>query len=807
MFYRLALVGIIFFMGVFIDVNAQWSAMDDLPRPSSTWENDYQTRLGYLFDPYLPYSDRSCSGEDAGKNTWHPLLANMKTYPENIETYITGKADEYINSTYCGTFYKAFTCPGLSYYYFYYKDSIAKYQPDQLSKIEDNVYSSWRYMFSQDHLFDRCCGYNDEGGKEFNSENFHWMYRSSGYLFAHEFHDPGVSGRDNHDLSVYIYDYDENRSPSYYGSTIDNVDAIRYFDGFVDNLTRALYSAGRVEWNSNNYWGHTFTPLLTMYEGADRCNDPDGVENKKKAKAMLDWMTIESAVHYLDGFNIAPDSRAKGNVHLPFSGSMAAFNYAYFADSENHPSYPASIWEDENPGLSESGIMLHSSFRPSELVIDIAQKNFPLPVEIQSAKPFYHIDFGNYFDHGEYPYHDWRGDTERSRRFEFETTYLGDNFILSSAAVGRPDGNIGTFSEQAMWMLGVRGTDSGAIKITGNAGNRYGVAGRFAYEQIGQFRNCMMRLVQHSNSSYNNIWVLVPDTGFDINSQSATGEWFEWVGNDLLVNLGNGVYAAWISSASTSIDFQEDGDYSKIKWNYAADELGGLVLEVGTQNEFGSFDHFKSSISGATLSKLNDSTYEYQSAGSHVLKMTHTGTRPYEMTPNTYDDQSVPNGGWYPKVWGDGEYIDFFSWDSYKTVHGHPVIYQPWGASEMYLQPGDTAYLIDVNENTAEVSYYKGGTVPVNMPEAEGGNAAKSCQVYPNPSNGKFFIDAPEIDQKAVLNIYDLTGRMVYSIKINDDRDKQPFEADISAHINKGLYLYSVYTVNRQISSGKLLIQ
>ena len=44
----------------------------------------------------------------------------------------------------------------------------------------------------------------------------------------------------------------------------------RYFDGYLDNLVRALYAAGHVEWNSSVSWGYTFQAALVLYESAER---------------------------------------------------------------------------------------------------------------------------------------------------------------------------------------------------------------------------------------------------------------------------------------------------------------------------------------------------------------------------------------------------------------------------------------------------------------------------------------------------------------------------------------------------------
>ncbi|MBV5342113.1 hypothetical protein JZU68_00325, partial [bacterium] len=270
--------------------------------------------------------------------------------------------------------------------------------------------------------------------------------------------------KDVDDLRLLIHTGLEDPKTTYVNPV--NVNIIDYFDGFVKNLTRALYNAGRVEWNSNNYTGHTLNPLLTLYEGADKCNDPNGAANKKCAQACIDWMMVEMALHYQDGFQAAADSRAKGGSFKPYTGSIFQFSIPYFADDTHYPTFPTSVWSKIDPSDQEVGFMISSSYRPPKIVIDIAQRNFPLPVEIQSAKPFYHIDQGTYFNNnstikGEFDYNAWNG-TGKGRRFEYETIWLDKNLTMASAAVGRPDGAFGTFSEQCMWRLAVKGQKNGA---------------------------------------------------------------------------------------------------------------------------------------------------------------------------------------------------------------------------------------------------------------------------------------------------------------------------------------------------------
>jgi hypothetical protein len=581
-------------------------------------------------------------------------------------------------------------------YYFTYKDSILKYAPEQIDTIKATLYDyqEWKYLTREDHYLDALY----PGGKEFNSENFHWMLRTTGHLFSHEFH--SEDERNNHLLSF----TDVN------GVERTNIDIINYFDGFLNNLTRSLYSSGRVEWNSFNYWAHTVNPLLSLYQGADKCNNPLGEKAKKQAKACLDWMMVEAALHYLDGYHIAADARAKSVYVNNKPGGIGVYTYAFFTDEENHPSFGTDYWDTHSPGTHESGFLLSTDYRPPQVIRDIAQRKFQLPVEIQSAKPFYHVDFGDYLGMGQPPYYNWKGDNEKSRRFEFETIYMGENFLMSSIAGGRPDGGQGTYSEQAQWEIGVKGNDNGALQITGNAGYAGQTpAGRWPYHEIGQYRNMMVHLTK--SPSTNQFFILIPDANDNI-APSGSGTNYEWNGNDLFVDMGNDVYIAFISYAATGHSVNNStslGDnHTQVTWNFTANQLGGIIIEVGTASDYTSFVDFVSALNFPAITAVDDTTIEYESVIGNTIKMVYTSPIDYYMVEGTEDTpaSNPVTGGNYPKVWGDGEYIDYLTWDSYKTVYGTPIVNQEWGSGVMDLSNGTKMARIKVDLKTSEVSYF-----------------------------------------------------------------------------------------------------
>ena len=151
----------------------------------------------------------------------------------------------------------------------------------------------------------------------------------------------------------------------------------------------------------------------------------------------------------------------------------------------------------------------HTDYRPLKVLVDIAQRNYELPIEIHSAKPYYQVDHKNYGF--------WNGDNHESRRFEFETIYQDQNYISVSLASYRPDGNFrffdvreqGPYCEHSVWRIGIKGQNNGAVQIFGNAGEFETMAGRHPKEEISQYRNITMRFSNDVDSS----WIAYHNSG------------------------------------------------------------------------------------------------------------------------------------------------------------------------------------------------------------------------------------------------------------------------------------------------------
>jgi hypothetical protein len=461
---------------------------------SLQWETDYQERLSDMVNAQTWSVGAGNADTDDGKRTWPALLAEMwkvRTNNASLTGCITGTGASLMNSTWAGSFYKPFTCPGYNGYYFRFRNynSNVSLTSGQLTKASTMVgttisgnshqsgLSGWTYMTRADGYMDPIINLS-----EFNSENFNWMSHLSSVQWAYEKPDLDLGNQSRTGTPI----------PSSWA----------WADNYLDNWTRGLIGTGRVEWNSNNYWSYTFNPVTVLYDfppGTLNGTTDPALANRTRlqARAGADWMVLENALHYVDGFRGGPDTRAKAGAHLSFAAETWPWMYLHFATDEGdpaHPSFARSAVTSRSSGMiNQIGFLAWAGYRPLQVAIDIAQRKFALPVEILSAKPHYDFDddsYANWDGSNAWNTGTWSANpttpsmADYQTRFEFETLWMDTNYSMSSAATFRPDtgtfhsGQSGFFTEQNLWRIMVQGPPGKAIeRITMNTqGGGYNTA-------------------------------------------------------------------------------------------------------------------------------------------------------------------------------------------------------------------------------------------------------------------------------------------------------------------------------------------
>ena len=175
----------------------------------------------------------------------------------------------------------------------------------------------------------------------------------------------------------------------------------------LTRFSTALYRAGNGEWDSENYLGHTITPVFNIHDFA---KDP---EVRASGKAMLDWWLAATAVKYYRGGAAGPNCRDYNHVQ-PFGGSLAEMGWFYFGA----PLQPKKFEYDIVHALT-------SSYLPPPAIVNLGTQTFERPRELLNTKPPYHEpQAGDYWKPAAY----------------HETYYYGRTFTLGTLAQGSAPG-------------------------------------------------------------------------------------------------------------------------------------------------------------------------------------------------------------------------------------------------------------------------------------------------------------------------------------------------------------------------------
>ncbi|MBL7931262.1 MAG: T9SS type A sorting domain-containing protein [Bacteroidia bacterium] len=132
---------------------------------------------------------------------------------------------------------------------------------------------------------------------------------------------------------------------------------------------------------------------------------------------------------------------------------------------------------------------------------------------------------------------------------------------------------------------------------------------------------------------------------------------------------------------------------------------------------------------------------------------------------------------------------------------GSPVenSYQP--TSHSYSSPGEFKLSLQANNGNCSDSIFK--TIVVLLPYTVGVSENSSVSrivVYPNPSNGLFYVDIPGAE--GTITVHSISGQLVFEKDLVGEKT----ELNLS-FVNKGVYLYAIKLSSGKIQSGKLIIQ
>jgi len=369
-----------------------------------------------------------------------------------------------------------------------------------------------------------------------------------------------------------------------------------YFNRLRNHIG-ALWNVGYSEWDSETYVSHALGPFFNLFAFTR------SVEAKKIGKAALDWYMLASSMKYFHGMSTGPSKRSNGSSNIRLGAGASDVPYLYFGDKE--------VPDNENFDRDrDSYITFLSGYNPPQAIRQLALKQFRVPVEMRNSKPPYGSftpQFANKPD-------------------AFETMYYGKTYqmgsVVSSVAVNdmRPF-KMGAFHPaRGSDVFYVNTTDIDTLTHNKSAG-----------DQIGQFENLMVFI--HKNNTRKFFFQMPSDVPLD----SVNGIWYFQYAK------------TWIALRPLGLNMESvqnlNGIYSQHKMYILSTlpgVLSGLAMEVADDDEYPSFDAFKSAVQSRPFSPnlLQDSsTIRIEGANGKFLKVKFN---PSTELPIVYRNSSVP---------------------------------------------------------------------------------------------------------------------------------------------------------------------
>jgi hypothetical protein len=420
----------------------------------------------------------------------------------------------------------------------------------------------------------------------------------------------------------------------------------------------ALYRVGMGEWDSENYHGHSFAPLLNLFDFA---NDR---EVKAAAKACLDYLCAIGAVKYLRGAFNGPTNRDY-NHPQPFGGSAPCLLWLYFGDTPL----------DNTAYESDEVHVLTSGYRPPAAVVHLARKNFKRPAELFASKPSYTATTAN--------------DLETPPEY-FETQYFGRTFQLGSLVGGTTAGKTAVNGFKIMAADAKRG----AIAIQAVPGPDPRFAGSAKYTEgkvsgenrVAQYGSLAVWLVRDGASP----WVWVVPGGVEIETENEVTFLKcdqTWVALHPLNTTGPKLDAELTKSLSAGKDDAQWRDHRVVTARGTGGAFCGVAVEVGEAPEFADFAAFKKAVAAKArvdAEKIADGEVQFTGANGKQVGI-RFAANPLETV-----------------VWRDGKPHDWpqHARHLYRAADngGPAVIEQAWRGGTLVVRAGKTVFTTTVNE-------------------------------------------------------------------------------------------------------------
>ncbi len=393
---------------------------------------------------------------------------------------------------------------------------------------------------------------------------------------------------------------------------------------WILDWSKRVYEVGIGEWDSGTYHMVSLKGWFAAYDYAGTEHGADS-EVRAAARAVIDYYAAVLALKHVN-YHIGGAESRSGRNFTRMDNGTAYLAYLWFADTDAPP--PGS-WRGNQAG--EAVYAAVSGYRPPREIVRLARKGVETPETYRALKPYYLMQAGGQ---------------------SVEVVHLGPGYTLGSANM-----NIGSFHASTWqiqpWKLMVEGEGWDAFPaavVTGNGGF-YGLNRnhtRDPWMQLVQHENVLIQfhrvpsdasaLISEVQGKYNEWKALWYD---DFTARWSSPDWGGFNGDthmgrriplNFQANTGNvnNARTAYINYASGAeiehddgIRFARMGDvYIAVRSIRAAqpglnaanraftdtasaDQLFGLVMEVGTAAEHGTFADFRAAVTADTALDLS----------------------------------------------------------------------------------------------------------------------------------------------------------------------------------------------------------
>ena len=391
-----------------------------------------------------------------------------------------------------------------------------------------------------------------------------------------------------------------------------NAETARLYKDRLLAYAAKLYRTGMGEWDSENYLGHDFPPLLNLYDFAR------DAEVRAAAKACLDWLAATGAAKYRRGAFGGPCKRDY-NHPQPFGGSAARMLWVWFGDAPDAVAFaPGAPWESDEVHPCTSG------YRPPAAVVALARGAFERPATLFNTKPVYHSTAAP--DSVDPPAY-------------LETLYYGGTFQLGTLAGGTPPaGSRGEPGDVSGFKLLVDDAERGAVALQGAPGPDPLFPGSPVY-QAGKV-SAENRVAQHGPLA---LWLcadgaspwrwVVPDAAAIEEAGGVTFLRFDraWVALRPLGASPPRVDAAGTAAVAGGEDPRFPG-HRVLSSTGAGGAYCGVAVEVGEPRTHGTFAAFRAAALAAEVdvSELNAGVVRYKTPAGRWLGL-HWNDDPHDL--------------------------------------------------------------------------------------------------------------------------------------------------------------------------------